>query len=170
MRLSAVVLGSLIWLQPTAKLINHLLRVSRVSMYDKVPDRFFFNPVCDVSRSPSPSSAHIVVWTAVIVQCWRRMAMRSLVLLLAWLPPLVAADYACVKNSTVLDSFTFDFLRTFQKTGAEVKKKTFDQPNRMMNLTMASKDTRRNVTIWSVCNPNITERTMCSVRHHSLNS
>ncbi|KAG0570135.1 hypothetical protein KC19_6G141400 [Ceratodon purpureus] len=91
------------------------------------------------------------------------MAQASVVVL-AWLmmASVVAADYTCSKNSTVLDSFTFDFLRTFQKTGAEVKKRTFDEPNKMMNFTMASKDTRRNVTMWAICNSNNTERAMCS--------
>ncbi|KAG0598053.1 hypothetical protein M758_12G041500 [Ceratodon purpureus] len=41
------------------------------------------------------------------------MAQASVVVL-AWLmASVVAADYTCSKNSTVLDSFMFDFLRTF---------------------------------------------------------
>ncbi|KAG0553811.1 hypothetical protein KC19_12G041000 [Ceratodon purpureus] len=71
------------------------------------------------------------------------MAQDSVVVL-AWLmASVVAADYTCSKNST--------------KTGAEVRMRTFDEPNKMMNFTMASRDTRPNVAMWAICNSNNTK-------------
>ena len=92
--------------------------------------------------------------------------MWSLLMMMVWLLPLVAADYNCSRNSTVIELFMFDFLRNFQLTAATVRKKTFDDPNHRMNITMSSKDTHRNVTIWSECNLNTTQRQLCVVRHH----